>query len=117
VFTHETNRDRKPLLKAVETGLFGLTNWKVQFYQDRRQSWAPPGFDKTLLLRPSDVWTVERHEPQQLWRFKWWLRVLIDENKRKLENCSKKYETMNSINCVEYSLQSIVTYVYIDGMM
>jgi hypothetical protein len=44
------------------------------------------GFDEVLLLWPSDVRTVESHEPQQLWRLKRQLRDLIDEKKRKLEN-------------------------------
>jgi hypothetical protein len=39
-----------------------------------------------LLLQPSGIWVVERHEPQQLLRLKQWLRDLIDEKKRKLEN-------------------------------
>jgi hypothetical protein len=59
---HETNRDRKPLLKTVETGLSdfrtGLSDFSnrmVQFCRDRRQLGAPPGFDEVLLLRISDV--------------------------------------------------------------
>jgi hypothetical protein len=47
---------------------------------------APLGFDEVLLLWPIGIWIVERREPQQLWRLKWWLRDLIDEKKRKLEN-------------------------------
>jgi hypothetical protein len=30
---HDTNRNWKLLLEAVETGLSGLVNWMVQFYR------------------------------------------------------------------------------------
>jgi hypothetical protein len=53
---------------------------------------APLGFDEVLLLWPIGIWIVERREPQQLWRLKWWLRDLIDEKKRKLENYGKRYK-------------------------
>jgi hypothetical protein len=59
VLPHETNRDRKPLSETVETGLFGFRNQMVRFCWDRQQSRALPGFDE-VLLRPSDVWTVEK---------------------------------------------------------
>jgi hypothetical protein len=32
------------------------------------------------------VWMVKRREPQQLWRLKRWLKDLIDDKRRKLEN-------------------------------
>jgi hypothetical protein len=35
VFAHETNRDWKPLLKVVETGLSSLINQMVRFCQDQ----------------------------------------------------------------------------------
>jgi hypothetical protein len=58
VFAHGTNRDRKPPLEVVKTGLSDLANQRVRFYQDRQLSGAPPGFDEELLLQPSYVWTV-----------------------------------------------------------
>jgi hypothetical protein len=68
LFAHETNKDWKPLLEIVEIRLSGLANRMVWFCQDRRQSGASSGFDEVFLLRPSDVWMVERHETQKLWR-------------------------------------------------
>jgi hypothetical protein len=73
------NRDRKPLPETVKTGGSDLANRTIQFCQDRPQSRAPPGFNEVLLLRPSDVWTVERREPRQLWMLWWRLTDLIEE--------------------------------------
>jgi hypothetical protein len=57
------NRDQKPLLKTVKTGLSSFRNRMVRFCRDRQQSGVPSGFDEVLLLWPSDVWMVERREP------------------------------------------------------
>jgi hypothetical protein len=86
MFTHKMTRDRKPLLEAIETRQSDLANWRLRFCRDQRQSGAPSGFNEVLLLWPSSVWMAERCGPLQLWRLKWWLRDLIDEKKRKLEN-------------------------------
>jgi hypothetical protein len=63
VLPHEMNRDCKPLPETVETGQSGFRNQMVQFCRDQRRSGVSPGFDEVLLLRSSDVWMVERHEP------------------------------------------------------
>jgi hypothetical protein len=49
------------------------------------------GFDEVLLLQPSDIQTVERYEPRQLWRL--WRQVvdLIEKTKR-IEKLGQKYE-------------------------
>jgi hypothetical protein len=67
------NRNQEPLLKIVETGLSGIV-------RDRLQSEVPPGFNELLLLRPSDIWMMKKHEPWQLWRLWWWI---VDLNKEK----------------------------------
>jgi hypothetical protein len=46
VFTHEMNRDQKPILEVAETGLSGWANWRVRFYRDQRQVGAPLGFNE-----------------------------------------------------------------------
>jgi hypothetical protein len=63
MFAHESDRSLKPLFETGETELSGFRDQTLWFYQDRRQSGAPPSFDVVLLLRPSDIWMVERHEP------------------------------------------------------
>jgi hypothetical protein len=57
------NRDQKPLLKTIETRQSSFRNWIVKFCWDRQQLGAPLGFNEVLLLRPSDIEMVERHEP------------------------------------------------------
>jgi hypothetical protein len=75
---HETNRDWKSLLESIETRWSSLAILTIRFCWDRRQLGVPPGFDEVLLLWPSNAWTVDSHEPRQLWRL-WWLRDLIEE--------------------------------------
>jgi hypothetical protein len=43
---HDTNRNRKLLLEAVETGLFSLVNRMVRFCRFRQQSGASPALDE-----------------------------------------------------------------------
>jgi hypothetical protein len=83
---HEKNRNRKPLLKTIETEQSSFRNQTLRFCQDRWQSGAPSDCDEVLLLQPNGVWTMERREPWQLWRLKWQLIDLID----KKENETKK---------------------------
>jgi hypothetical protein len=45
VLPHETNRNRRPLFKTIETGPRTL-----RFCRDQRQSGAPSGYDEVLLL-------------------------------------------------------------------
>jgi hypothetical protein len=45
-----------------------------------------------VLLQPSNVWMVERHEPQQLWRLWQHLRDLIEEKTKTIEKLGQKYE-------------------------
>jgi hypothetical protein len=80
---HESNRNRKLLFKTGKIGLSDFRNRTLRFCRDRQQSGTPPDFDEVLLLRLSDVWTVEGQEPRQPRRLKWWLIHLIDENKKK----------------------------------
>jgi hypothetical protein len=60
---HKKNKNRKPLLKTIETEQSSFRNQTLQFCQDRWQSGAPSGCDEVLLLQPNGVWTMERREP------------------------------------------------------
>jgi hypothetical protein len=91
VFPHELDRSQKPLFDTGETEQSSFRNRTLQFCRDRLQSGALLGFDEVLLLQPSDIQTVERYEPQQLWRL--WRQVvdLIEKTKR-IEKLGQKYE-------------------------
>jgi hypothetical protein len=116
LFAHETNRNRKPLLKTAEIELSSLANRMVWFCRDWQQSGVPPGFDEDLLQWPSSVWMVERHEPWQLWRLKRWLRDIID-GKKETRKLGKKYEKCKFDWLCWWLLQLVVTYVYIGSRM
>jgi hypothetical protein len=110
---HKMNRDRKPLLKTTETRWSGLANQTVQFCQDRQQLGAPSGFNEVLLLRPSDIWMMEMHEPWQLWRLWQRLRDLNEEKNEKNRKLGQK-KLKGKFDWLSWCcLQSAMTYVYI----
>jgi hypothetical protein len=82
VLLHETNKSRKILFKVGKTGPSGFRSRTIQFHQDRRQSGASPGFDRGLLLWPSDIWIEDRLEPRQRKELGWRLVDLNDENEK-----------------------------------
>jgi hypothetical protein len=51
---HESNRSRRLLFKAMETGLSDLIDRMVRFCWNRRQLAAAQGFDE-VLLHLSDI--------------------------------------------------------------
>jgi hypothetical protein len=46
----QIEQELEALLETMKIGLSGLANQTLQFYQDRWQSGALPGFDEVLLL-------------------------------------------------------------------
>jgi hypothetical protein len=52
----------------------------------------------------------EPHEPKRL---EWWLIDLNEVKSRRKENLSKSIKSTHSIDCVDVTLQSPVTYTYI----
>jgi hypothetical protein len=66
VLAHESSKCRKLLFKTVEIGLSDLANQMVWFCEDRQQSGVSSGFNKGLLLRPSNIWMDERQDHGKL---------------------------------------------------
>jgi hypothetical protein len=53
-----------------------------------------------FLLWLSDVYTVKRREPRQVWRLWWRLRDLIEEKTKRIEKLGKNMKNINSIDLV-----------------
>jgi hypothetical protein len=87
VFAHEINKSQKLLLKT------GQTRWSGFIGSGGSQG--------------------EGQDPCQL-KDLWWRQIDVNEVKMRIkENWGKKYERINSIDCVGVSLQSAMTYAYI----
>jgi hypothetical protein len=110
---HESDRSQKLLFKTEKIRQPNFKNWIVWFYRDRWQSGAPLGCDDELFVRPSDICTMEKLEPQQLKEL--WQRVvdLIKVKWEEKKTRATSVKNINSIDCVGVSLQSVVTYAYI----